>query len=44
MNDRSPASPLQTLVWVTKVSQTNTNTHGSPRTARVIMKRKDYEN
>ena len=24
MNDRSPASPLQTLVWVTKVSQTNT--------------------
>ena len=24
MNDRSPTSPLQTLVWVTKGSQTNT--------------------
>ena len=23
MNDRSPASPLQTLVWVTKGSHTN---------------------
>ena len=24
MNDRSPISPLQTLFWVTKGSQTNT--------------------